>query len=54
MPGWLDGQISDKARKVASETLEKVKSAIGLNYRDDKELINSQSKKYADLHNNKN
>ncbi len=37
---------SDKARKVAAETLLKVKRAIGLDYRSDYELINSQIEKY--------
>lgn len=41
---------SDKARKVAAETLSRVKSAIGLDYRNDLELINSQAAKYAALH----
>ncbi len=41
---------SDKARKVASETLARVKQAIGLNYRTDFELINSQVEKYNELH----
>lgn len=37
---------SDKARKKAGETLQKVKHAIGLDYRNDKELIEMQIKKY--------
>ena len=37
---------SDKARLVAQETLKKVKKAIGLDYRNDKELIEIQQKKY--------
>ncbi len=37
---------SDKARKVCAETLSRVKKAIGLDYRNDKELINNQIKKY--------
>lgn len=41
---------SEKARIKASETLSKVKEAIGLNYRTDYDLINSQIKKYAQLH----
>lgn len=41
---------SEKARKKASKTLAKVKNAIGLNYRNDFELINSQIEKYAMLH----
>ena len=41
---------SEKARKKASKTLAKVKNAIGLNYRNDFELINSQIEKYALLH----
>ncbi len=43
---------SDKARKKANETLSKVKTAMGLNYRDDKELINSQVEKYNKIHQN--
>lgn len=41
---------SEKARIKASETLSKVKEAIGLNYRTDYDLINSQVEKYAQLH----
>ncbi len=41
---------SEKARIKASETLSKVKGAIGLNYRTDYDLINSQVEKYARLH----
>jgi len=37
---------SDKARLVAKQTLKKVKDAIGLDYRNDKELIEIQQKKY--------
>ena len=37
---------SDKARKEVQETLKKVKSAIGLDYRNNQELINSQIEKY--------
>ncbi|MBR2840361.1 MAG: tryptophan--tRNA ligase [Bacilli bacterium] len=37
---------SDKARAIASETLFKVKKAIGLDYRNDEDLIIKQSKKY--------
>lgn len=37
---------SDKARKVAIETLYKVKKAIGLDYRHDIELMNKQIEKY--------
>ena len=37
---------SKKARKVAFETVTKVKSAMGINYLEDNELINSQSEKY--------
>ena len=37
---------SDKARVVASKTLNKVKKAIGLDYRNDKDLISGQVKKY--------
>ena len=42
---------SDKARKVVAATLEKVKKAIGLDYRHDFELIEQQCIKYAKLHN---
>lgn len=38
---------SDRARKIASETLNKVKRAIGLDYRHDYELINRQIEKYS-------
>lgn len=38
---------SDKARKVAAETLYKVKKAIGLDYRHDIELMNKQIEKYS-------
>lgn len=41
---------SEKARKKAAATLERVKSAIGLNYRNDLDLINGQIEKYALLH----
>ena len=41
---------SEKARLKASKTLARVKAAIGLNYRNDYELINSQVEKYAKLH----
>ncbi len=37
---------SDKARKEVQETLKKVKSAMGLDYRNNQELINSQQEKY--------
>lgn len=37
---------SNKARITASETLRKVKKAIGLDYRNDKKLIDEQIKKY--------
>ena len=40
---------SERARKVASETLAKVKKAIGLDYRSDIELINSQCEKYGSI-----
>lgn len=42
---------SDKARKVAAETLVKVKKAIGLDYRNDKELMDKQIEMYQELHN---
>lgn len=38
---------SDKARKIAAETLQRVKRAIGLDYRNDIELINDQCIKYG-------
>ena len=38
---------SDKARKIAAETLQRVKRAIGLDYRNDIELINNQCIKYG-------
>ncbi len=38
---------SDKARKIAAETLGKVKKAMGLDYRNDLELINNQCAKYG-------
>ena len=41
---------SDKARKVASETLERVKKAIGLDYRSDSDLIKQQCEKYNKIH----
>ena len=41
---------SEKARKKAAATLERVKTAIGLNYRNDFALINGQVEKYALLH----
>ena len=41
---------SEKARKKAAATLERVKAAIGLNYRTDFALINGQVEKYAALH----
>lgn len=41
---------SEKARIKAAETLARVKSAMGLNYRNDFDLINSQVEKYAQLH----
>ena len=41
---------SDKARKVAAATLEKVKKAIGLDYRNDRELVRKQVEKYQKLH----
>lgn len=41
---------SDKARKVAAETLDRVKKAIGLDYRNDFELIDEQCEKYRELH----
>ncbi len=41
---------SEKARLKASKTLSRVKAAIGLDYRNDYDLINSQVEKYAKLH----
>lgn len=38
---------SDRARKVAAETLNRVKRAIGLDYRNDIKLINNQCIKYG-------
>ena len=38
---------SDKARKEVQETLKKVKSAMGLDYRNNQELIDNQIKKYS-------
>ena len=38
---------SDKARKIAADTLQRVKRAIGLDYRNDLELINNQCVKYG-------
>ena len=43
---------SDKARKKVSATLSRVKNAMGLNYRNDQELINKQIEMYADIHKN--
>ncbi len=37
---------SDRARQECQKTLEKVKRAIGLDYRNNQELINSQQEKY--------
>ncbi len=37
---------SDKARKKAAATLDRVKTAMGLNYRTDKELIQRMTEKY--------
>ena len=37
---------SEDARKVGAETLKKVKSAMGINYFEDVELINKQQQKY--------
>ena len=39
---------SDKARLEVQETLRRVKKAIGLDYRNNKELINKQIEKYKD------
>ena len=43
---------SDKARKVAAETLDRVKRAIGLDYRNDRQLMESQCAKYMEQHKN--
>lgn len=45
---------SERARKKAAETLARVKNTIGLDYRNDYELINSQIEKYALLHEEEN
>ena len=45
---------SERARKKAAKTLARVKNAIGLDYRNDYELINSQIEKYALLHEEEN
>lgn len=39
---------SDKARGIAKDTLYKVKKAMGLDYRNDKDLILNQVKRYSD------
>ena len=41
---------SAKARAKVSKVLDRVKKAIGLDYENDLELINSQVQKYAELH----
>ena len=41
---------SERARKKCASVLERVKAALGLNYKEDYELINSQVEKYAMLH----
>ena len=45
---------SDKARKKAAKTLDRVKTAIGLNYRNNPDLINKQVEKYKQLHKEEN
>lgn len=45
---------SDKARIVAADTLARVKKAIGLDYRNNMELIAEQSEKYNALHSAEN
>ena len=45
---------SDKARKKAAKTLDRVKTAIGLNYRNNPDLINKQVEKYEQLHKEEN
>ena len=37
---------SEKAEKVAAETLKDVKAAMKINYFDDQELINGQAEKF--------
>ena len=37
---------SKKAQSVAAETVNKVKSAMGINYFEDTDLINEQAEKY--------
>ena len=39
---------SEKAEKVAAQTLHDVKDAMKINYFDDQELIRSQAEKFAD------
>ena len=41
-------QGTEKAIEASNETLRKVKEAMRINYFEDKELIKSQSEKYAD------
>ena len=45
---------SDYARKIASETLRKVKKAMGLDYRNDTALMEQQIKRYHSLNNTNN
>ncbi len=42
---------SKRAREVVSETTNRVKEAMGINYFNDKELINEHAKKYNELNN---
>ena len=37
---------AEVARKIAAQTLSEVKSAMGINYFEDTDLINSQVKKF--------
>ena len=39
---------SEKAEKVAAQTLKEVKAAMKINYFDDMELIQEQSKKFSE------
>ena len=39
---------SEKAEKVAAQTLKEVKAAMKINYFDDMELIREQSKKFSE------
>jgi len=43
---------SKKARKVAAQTVTKVKNAIGINYFEDINLINEQMQRFSEKNNN--